>query len=128
MEPSKAVRGEEMETSGGKDAAITRPATIEVKLSPNHTPIINVDDDQVLSWRPVSGAVTLTWDDPGLCEESSPLRATPDQPAVCTISPQTEDGNPKSYIVTVSGSDGVPIQVDAKHCIGCAPIAPKPPA
>jgi len=104
---------------------ITRPATIEVKLSPNHTPIINVDDDQVLSWRPVSGAVTLTWDDPGLCEESSPLRATPDQPAVCTIKKQQDQsGNPTSYTVTVSGSDGVPIQVDAKHCIGCAPIAP----
>ena len=52
METSKAVRGEEMETSRVKDAAITRPATIEVKLSPNHTPIINVDDDQAPQLAP----------------------------------------------------------------------------
>jgi hypothetical protein len=98
---------------------LTNPTTIEFELSPSHTPIINVFDNQVLSFRPVSGAVTVTFDQ-GLCRESGPLPGSHDAPAVCTIAPQTyKDGNPNTYTLTVSGSDGVQYQVDVKHCIGC---------
>ncbi len=98
---------------------LTNPTTIEFELSPSHTPIINIYDNQVLSWRPVSGAVTVTFGQ-GLCKESSPLHGTHEQPAVCTIARQTyNDDNPNSYTLTISGSDGVQYQVDVKHCIGC---------
>jgi hypothetical protein len=93
--------------------------TIEFELSPYHTPIINAYDNQVLSWRPVSGAVTVTFDQ-GLCKESGPLHGTHDQPAVCTIARQTyQDDNPNRYTLTISGSDGVQYQVYVKRCIGC---------
>jgi hypothetical protein len=98
---------------------LTNPTTIEFELSPSHTPIITVYDNQVLSFRPKSDAVTVTFDQ-GLCKESSPLHGTHDAPAECTIAPQTyKDGNLNTYTLTVSGSDGVQYLVYVKHCIGC---------
>jgi hypothetical protein len=98
---------------------LTNPTTIEFELSPSHTPVIDVYDNQRLSFRPKSGAVTVTFDQ-RLCKESSPLHGTHDQSAVCTIAPQTyNDGNPNTYTLTISGSDGVQYQVDVKHCVGC---------
>jgi hypothetical protein len=100
-------------------ATLTNPTTIEFELSPYHTPIINIYDNQVLSWRPVSGAVTVTFDQ-GLCKESGPLHGTHDQPAVCTIARQTyQDDNPNPYKLTISGSEAVQYQVYVKRCIGC---------
>jgi hypothetical protein len=100
-------------------ATLTNPTTIEFELSPYHTPIITVYDNQVLSWRPVSGAVTVTFDQ-GLCKESGPLHGTHDQPAVCTIARQTyQDDNPNPYKLTISGSEAVQYQVYVKRCIGC---------
>jgi hypothetical protein len=100
-------------------ATLTNPTTIEFELSPYHTPIITVYDNQVLSWRPVSGAVTVTFDQ-GLCKESGPLHGTHDQPAVCTIARQTyQDDNPNPYKLTISGSEAVQYQVLVKRCIGC---------
>jgi hypothetical protein len=100
-------------------ATLTNPTTIEFELSPYHTPIITVYDNQVLSWRPVSGAVTVTFDQ-GLCKESGPLHGTHDQPAVCTIARQTyQDDNPNPYKLTISGSEPVQYQVLVKRCIGC---------
>jgi hypothetical protein len=98
---------------------LTNPTTIEFELSPYHTPIINVYDNQLLSWRPVSGAVTVTFDQ-GLCKESGPLHGTHDQPAVCTIARQTyQDDNPNTYKLTISGSEEVQYRVYVKRCIGC---------
>jgi len=98
---------------------LTNPTTIEFDLSPYHTPIINVYDDQVLQFRPSDSAVTVTFDQ-GLCKESGPLHGTPVQPAVCTIARQTyQDDKANTYKLTISGSDGVQYQVNVKHCIGC---------
>jgi hypothetical protein len=98
---------------------LRNPTTIEFELSPSHTPIINVYDNQVLSFRPKSGAVTVTFDQ-GLCRESGPQPGSHEAPAICTIAPQTyKDGNPNSYTLTISGSDGVQYQVYVKRCIGC---------
>jgi|SRR5690242_4744873 len=103
---------------------LRNPTTIEFELSPSHTPIIYVYDNQVLQFRPVSGTVTLTFDDRDaehrLCKESSGLRGTHDAPAVCTIERQTyNDKDPNMYTLTISGSDAVQYQVYVKRCIGC---------
>jgi hypothetical protein len=95
------------------------PTTVELELNLSHIPNIHVYDDEVLSFRPVSGNVTVTFDQ-GLCRESSPLTGTHDAPAQCTIAPQTyKDDNPNIYNLTISGSNAVQYQVYVKHCVGC---------
>ena len=90
------------------------------------TPVILIQEGQVLKLRPSSGTVTLTFEK-GLCKESGPMLSTFEKPAGCTIDQQTFDGDkPKSYTVTVSRPDGSadpPYQVDVvqykpKPCTG----------
>ena len=70
------------------------------------TPVIYIQEGQVLKLRPSSGVVTLTFGK-GLCTESGPVRSTHEQPAGCTIAQQTFDGDkPKTYTLTVSRPDG----------------------
>jgi hypothetical protein len=92
---------------------------VTIELSRFHTPVIDVHEGQVLVLRSSSGAVTLTFDQ-GLCKETGPVRGTPDQPAQCTIAKQTFKGDEKknTYTLTVSGSDGIPYQVNVTPCRG----------
>jgi hypothetical protein len=92
---------------------------VDIKLSRYHTPVIYVYEGQVLTLRPSTGVIALTFDK-GLCEESGPVRdITPDHAAVCTIPKQIfHDDKPNIYTLTVSGSDGVSYEVYVKPCTG----------
>ena len=91
---------------------------VDIELSRYHTPVIYVNEGQVLKVRPSSGALTLTFEK-GLCKESGPVHGTPEQPAVCTIANQTFNGDkPNIYTLTVSGSEGVQYEVNVKRCTG----------
>jgi hypothetical protein len=94
---------------------------VAIELSRYHSPVIYVNEGQVLKMRPSSGALTLTFDK-GLCKESGPVHGSPEQPAVCTIANQTFDGDkPKIYTLTVSGSEAVQYEINVKRCTGfCA--------
>jgi hypothetical protein len=98
-------------------AGCERQVTIE--LSPYHTPVIYVCEDQVLKLHPSKNVMALTFDE-GLCKESGPVRGiTPDHAAVCTIAKQTFNGRKSiNYTLTVSGSEEVTYIVNVKPCTG----------
>ena len=93
---------------------------VDIELSRYHTPVIYVYEGQVLKLHPPKDSVlTLTFDKPGLCNETGLLRGTADQPAQSTIAKQTfHDNEPNIYYLTVSGSDGVTYPVQVKPCTG----------